>query len=83
MSVPNPYYGKAAAIEREIEQTRLKIEETLNALRAKLSPAEVLHRARDAAKRHPLEIALVAVVVLTAMAWHIAIRVPGRATRRR
>ena len=76
------YHGKAAAIEREIEQTRQKIEETLNALRVRLSPAQAFHRARDVAKRHPLEIALAAVVVLTGVVWHVAVRAPGRRTRR-
>ncbi len=70
--------GKAAAIEQEIERTRQKIEDTLNALRAKLSPAQALQRARDVAKRHPLEVALLAVAVVTGVLWHVAVSAPAR-----
>jgi hypothetical protein len=80
---PHAYRGKAAAIEAEIEQTRQKIEETLNALRAKLSPAEALHRARDVAKRHPLEVAFLVVAVITGVVWHVAVSAPARRGGRR
>ncbi len=70
--------GKAAAIEQEIEKTRQKIEATLNALRAKLSPAQALHRARDVAKRHPLEVALLVVAVITGVVWHVTVSAPAR-----
>jgi hypothetical protein len=73
------YRVKAAAIERDIEQTRRKIDETLTALGEKLSPSQALHRARNAAKNHPLEIGLLVVAILTGVVWHTAVR--GRPRR--
>jgi hypothetical protein len=68
------YRLKAAAIADEIEQTRHKIDETLSALSAKLSPAQALHRARTVVKQHPLETALVLVVIMTGVVWQLAVR---------
>ena len=68
------YRVKAAAIAHEIEQTRRKIDETLSALSAKLSPSQALHRARTAVKQHPLETALVVVVIMTGVVWQLAVR---------
>ena len=68
------YRVKAAAIAHEIEQTRRKIDETLSALSAKLSPTQALHRARTVVKQHPLETALVVVVIMTGVVWHLAVR---------
>jgi Protein of unknown function (DUF3618) len=68
------YRVKAAAIAHEIEQTRRKIDETLSALSAKLSPSQALHRARTVVKQHPLETALVVVVIMTGVVWQLAVR---------
>jgi Protein of unknown function (DUF3618) len=68
------YRDKAAAIADEIEQTRHKIDETLSALSAKLSPAQALHRARTVVKQHPLETALVVMLVMTGVLWQLAVR---------
>jgi hypothetical protein len=68
------YRVKAAAIADEIEQTRHKIDETLSALSAKLSPTQALHRARTVVKRHPLETALVVVLIMTGVVWQLAVR---------
>ena len=68
------YRVKAAAIAHEIEQTRRKIDETLSALSAKLSPTQALRRARTVVKQHPLETALVAVVLITGVVWQLAVR---------
>jgi hypothetical protein len=68
------YRVKAAAIAHEIEQTRHKIDETLSALSAKLSPTQALHRARTVVKQHPLETALVLVVIMTGVVWRLAVR---------
>jgi uncharacterized protein DUF3618 len=68
------YRVKAAAIADEIEQTRHKIDETLTALSAKLSPAQALDRARTVVKQHPLETALVAVLIMTGVVWQLAVR---------
>jgi hypothetical protein len=68
------YRVKAAAIADEIEQTRHKIDETLTALSAKLSPTEALHRARTVVKQHPLETALVVVLIMTGVVWQLAVR---------
>ena len=73
------YRVKAATIERDIEQTRRKIDETLTALGEKLSPSQALRRARNVAKNHPLEIGLLVVAVLTGVVWHTAVR--GRPRR--
>ena len=68
------YRVKAAAIADEIEQTRHKIDATLSALSAKLSPTQALHRARTVIKQHPLETALVVVVIMTGVVWQLAVR---------
>ena len=68
------YRVKAAAIATEIEQTRRKIDETLSALSAKLSPTQAHRRARTVVKQHPLETALVAVVLITGVVWQLAVR---------
>ena len=68
------YRVKAAAIAREIEQTRRKIDETLSALSAKLSPTQALRRARTVVRQHPLETALVVVVIITGVVWQLAVR---------
>ena len=68
------YRVKAAAIADEIEQTRHKIDATLSALSAKLSPTQALHRARTVVKQHPLETALVIVVIMTGVVWQLAVR---------
>jgi hypothetical protein len=73
------YRVKAADIERDIEQTRRKIDETLTALGEKLSPSQALRRARSVVKNHPLEIGLLVVTALTAVVWHTAVR--GRPRR--
>lgn len=73
------YRVKAATIERDIEQTRRKIDETLTALGEKLSPSQALRRARNVAKNHPLEIALLVVAAITGVVWHAAVR--GRPRR--
>lgn len=68
------YRVRAAAIAHEIEQTRQKIDETLSALSAKLSPTQAFHRARTTLKQHPLETALVVVVIMTGVVWQLAVR---------
>jgi len=73
------YRVKAAAIADDIENTRRKIDATLTALTAKLSPTQALGRARHLVKQHPLETALVVVAVMTGVAWRVAVR--GRPRR--
>jgi uncharacterized protein DUF3618 len=73
------YRVKASAIAHDIEQTRRKIDETLSALTAKLSPGQALNRARTVMKQHPLETALVVVALITGLVWHTAVR--GRPRR--
>jgi hypothetical protein len=73
------YRVRAAAIALEIEQTRRKIDGTLSALGAKLSPQQALNRARAVVKRHPLETALLVLAVITGVVWHTAVR--GRPRR--
>jgi len=73
------YRSKAVAIANDIELTRRKIDETLSALTAKLSPAQALDRARATVKQHPLETALLVVAVITGVVWHTAVR--GRPRR--
>jgi hypothetical protein len=73
------YRVKADAIERDIEQTRRKIDETLTALGEKLSPSQALNRARNVVKNHPLEMALLVVAAITGVVWHTAVR--GRRRR--
>jgi hypothetical protein len=68
------YRAKATAIAHDIEQTRRKIDATLTALAAKLSPTQALRRARGVVKQHPLETALVVVVVMTGVVWQLAVR---------
>jgi hypothetical protein len=73
------YRVKAATIERDIEQTRRKIDETLTALGEKLSPSQALHRARNVVKNHPLEVGLLVVAIVTGVVWHTAVH--GRSRR--
>ena len=73
------YKVKADAIERDIEQTRRKIDETLTALGEKLSPSQALNRARNVVKNHPLEMALLVVAAITGVVWHTAVH--GRTRR--
>ena len=73
------YRVKAAAIAHDIEQTRRKIDDTLSALTAKLSPRQALDRARAVVREHPLETALLVVAVITGVVWHTAVR--GRPRR--
>lgn len=73
------YRVKAAAIAHDIEQTRRKIDATLSALTAKLSPGQALDRARTVVKHHPLETALLVVAVITGLVWHTTVR--GRPRR--
>jgi hypothetical protein len=68
------YRVKAAAIALEIEQTRHKIDATLSALGAKLSPGQALQRARTVVRQHPLETALLVVAIITGVVWHTAVR---------
>ena len=72
------YRVKATAIALEIEQTRRKIDATLSALSAKLSPRQALHRARTVVKQHPLETGLLIVAVITGVVWHTAVRARSR-----
>jgi hypothetical protein len=72
------YRVKAAAIADDIEQTRRKIDATLSALTAKLSPGLALDRARIVVKQHPLETALLVVAVITGLVWHTTVRTRPR-----